>query len=145
MSGDLLALRQCSVQFGGLKAVDAVNLEVNSGDLVGLIGPNGAGKTTVFNLITGVYRPTTGEVCFRERSIGGWPTHRITRLGIARTFQNIRLFPHLSVMENMRVARLVRMHSSLTSAVLRAPGFFREEGETEAQALRLLRVLGLER
>jgi branched-chain amino acid transport system ATP-binding protein len=145
MSDALLALRQCGVQFGGLKAVDAVNLEVNQGDLVGLIGPNGAGKTTVFNLITGIYRPTTGEVCFRGRSIGGWPTHRITKLGIARTFQNIRLFPSLSVIENMRVARLVRMHSSTTAAVMRAPGFFREEREVEAHARRLLRVLGLER
>ena len=145
MSGDLLALRQCSVQFGGLKAVDRVDLEVDRGDLVGLIGPNGAGKTTVFNIITGVYAPTAGEISFQGHSIGGWPTHRITKLGIARTFQNIRLFPTLSVMENMRVARLLRARSSLTSAVLRAPGFLREEREIDAHARRLLRVLGLER
>ena len=90
MSGDLLALRQCSVQFGGLKAVDRVDLEVDRGDLVGLIGPNGAGKTTVFNIITGVYAPTAGEISFQGHSIGGWPTHRITKLGIARTFQSVR-------------------------------------------------------
>jgi branched-chain amino acid transport system ATP-binding protein len=143
MNGSLLELRQCSVQFGGLKAVDGVNLQVNRGDLIGLIGPNGAGKTTVFNVITGVYRPTEGEVRFHDLSIGGWPTHRITRLGIARTFQNIRLFPNLTVMENMRVARRVRMRSSMTSAVLRTPGFLREERELEAHARRLLEVLGL--
>jgi branched-chain amino acid transport system ATP-binding protein len=145
MSDELLALRQCSVQFGGLKAVDRVDLQVNRGDLVGLIGPNGAGKTTVFNLITGVYAPTAGEISFHGHSIGGRPTHRITKLGIARTFQNIRLFPSLSVMENMRVARLLRARSSLASAILRPPGFLREEAEIEAHARRLLTVLGLER
>jgi branched-chain amino acid transport system ATP-binding protein len=145
MSGELLALDQCSVQFGGLKAVENVDLRVDAGDLVGLIGPNGAGKTTVFNLVTGVYRPSSGEVRFTEHSIGGWPTHRITKLGVARTFQNIRLFPNLTVMENMRVARRVRMRSSVAAAILRLPGFAREEREIQAQARRLLEVLGLER
>jgi branched-chain amino acid transport system ATP-binding protein len=145
MSEPLLELRECSVYFGGLKAVDGVNLTVNPGDLVGLIGPNGAGKTTVFNAITGVYRPTAGEVRFGGRSIGGWPTNRITELGIARTFQNIRLFPNLSVMENMRVARRVRMRHSIATAVLRTPGLLQEEVEIEAHALRLLKVLGLDR
>jgi branched-chain amino acid transport system ATP-binding protein len=146
MSSDpLLALRDCSVYFGGLKAVNEVNLQVNRGDLVGLIGPNGAGKTTVFNVITGVYKPTAGEVCFDGRSIGGRPTYRITELGIARTFQNIRLFPNLSVMDNLRVARHVRMRSSLASAILRSPGFRREEAAIEAHVLRLLKVLELER
>jgi branched-chain amino acid transport system ATP-binding protein len=145
MSTPLLELRQCSVHFGGLKAVDGVNLQVNEGDLAGLIGPNGAGKTTVFNVITGVYEPTGGEVCFAGRSIGGWPTHRITALGAARTFQNIRLFPNLSVIENMRVARRVRMQSSLTAAILRSPRFVREEQTIDAQVRRLLKVLDLER
>ena len=93
MSDELLALRQCGVQFGGLKAVERSICEVDRGDLVGLIGPNGAGKTTVFNLITGVYRPDDRRGPLSGRSIGGWPTHRITKLGVARTFQNIRLFP----------------------------------------------------
>jgi branched-chain amino acid transport system ATP-binding protein len=145
MSDELLALDRCSVQFGGLKAVENVDLRVDAGDLVGLIGPNGAGKTTVFNLVTGVYRPSSGEVRFTEQSIGGWPTHRITKLGVARTFQNIRLFPNLTVMENMRVARRVRMHSSVFAAILRQPGFVREEREIETQARRLLEVLGLGR
>jgi branched-chain amino acid transport system ATP-binding protein len=145
MNGPLLSLQQCSVQFGGLKAVDAVDLQVNRGGLVGLIGPNGAGKTTVFNVITGVYEPTSGEVCFDGQSIGGWPTHRITRLGIARTFQNIRLFPNLTVMENMRVAGSLRMRSSITAAVLRTGGFFAEEHKVAAHASRLLSILGLDR
>jgi branched-chain amino acid transport system ATP-binding protein len=145
MSSELLALRQCSVQFGGLKAVENVDLRVDEGALVGLIGPNGAGKTTVFNLITGVYRPTSGDVRFSSCSICGWSTHRITKLGVARTFQNIRLFPNLTVLENMRVARRVRMRSSISAAVLRTPGFLSEEREMAAKALRLLQVLGLER
>jgi branched-chain amino acid transport system ATP-binding protein len=144
MSEALLTLDQCSVQFGGLKAVDGVNLQVNRGDLVGLIGPNGAGKTTVFNVITGVYPPTSGAVRFTGKSIGGWPTHRITGLGIARTFQNIRLFPNLSVLDNMRVACRLRMRSPIAAAVLRTPGFLREEEDIEARARRLLGVLGLE-
>jgi branched-chain amino acid transport system ATP-binding protein len=145
MSDSLLELRQCSVHFGGLKAVEAVDLVVNPGDLVGLIGPNGAGKTTIFNVITGVYAPTAGEVRFAGHSIGGWPTHRIIELGIGRTFQNIRLFPNLSVMDNMRVARRVRMRSSMASAILRTPGLLQEEREIEAHALRLLKLLSLER
>jgi branched-chain amino acid transport system ATP-binding protein len=144
MSEPLLALEQCSVYFGGLKAVDDVNLQVNRGDLVGLIGPNGAGKTTVFNVITGVYPPTSGSIRFAGHSIGGRPTHRITGLGIARTFQNIRLFPNLSVLDNMRVACRLRMRSPIAAAILRTPGFLREEAAIEARARRLLSVLGLE-
>jgi branched-chain amino acid transport system ATP-binding protein len=145
MSAPLLELQQCSVHFGGLKAVDGVDLQVNDGDLIGLIGPNGAGKTTVFNMITGVYEPTAGEVRFGGRSIGGWPTYRITELGIARTFQNIRLFPNLSVIENMRVARHLRMRSSLTAAILRSPSFVLEEQGIDQHVRRLLKVLDLER
>src|SRR5437870_12408572 len=102
MSSELLGLRQCSVQFGGLKAVEDVDLRVDQGDLVGLIGPNGAGKTTVLNLITGVYRPTSGVVRFDSCSIGGWPTHRITRLAVGRTFQHRRPVPNLSGRAIMR-------------------------------------------
>jgi branched-chain amino acid transport system ATP-binding protein len=145
MTGSLLCLDHCSVHFGGLKAVDGVNLEVNHGDLVGLIGPNGAGKTTVFNVITGVYHPTSGAVRFAGQSIGGWHTHRITELGIARTFQNIRLFPNLSVLDNMRVARRLRMRSPVSAAIMRTPTFLAEEEDVEAHARRLLAVLGLER
>lgn len=141
----LLELRQTSIQFGGLRAVDRVDLQVDTGELVGLIGPNGAGKTTVFNLITGVYSPTEGEILFAGRPIGGRPTHQITRAGIARTFQNIHLFRNLTVMENVRVARHLRMHASLAAAVLRAPSQREEERAIEKRCRELLSVFDLER
>src|SRR2546422_11504339 len=97
----LLRLESCSIRFGGLMAVSALNLEIRERELVGLIGPNGAGKTTVFNLITGVYAPTSGAIHFGDRSIAGFRPHQITRLGIARTFQNVRLFASLSVLDNV--------------------------------------------
>jgi branched-chain amino acid transport system ATP-binding protein len=141
----LLQLRDCSIQFGGLKAVSEVNLAVEVGELVGLIGPNGAGKTTVFNLITGVYAPTGGDILFRDRSIAGRPTHVITHLGIARTFQNIRLFRNLTALENVRVARHLRMRASLTSAIMRTPAQQAEERAIEARCRELLSVFGLGR
>lgn len=140
----LLELRDTSIQFGGLRAVSDVNLQVDDGELVGLIGPNGAGKTTVFNLITGVYTPTSGEIRFADRLIGGQPTHRITQAGIARTFQNIRLFRNLTVLENVRVARHLRMRASLWAAVLQTPGQQAEEAASEARCRELLAVFGLE-
>src|ERR1043165_5262457 len=100
----LLQLDKVTIRFGGLTAVNAVDFAVNDGELCGLIGPNGAGKTTVFNLITGVYRPTDGAVTFCGRDLLGLRAHEIVRLGIARTFQNIRLFSSLSVFDNVRVA-----------------------------------------
>jgi branched-chain amino acid transport system ATP-binding protein len=141
----LLQLCDCSIRFGGLKAVSDANLVVDEGELVGLIGPNGAGKTTVFNLITGVYAPTEGDIRFGEHSIAGRPTHVITRLGIARTFQNIRLFRSLTALENVRVARHLRMRSSLTSAILRTPAQQKEERDIEARCRDLLSVFGLSR
>jgi branched-chain amino acid transport system ATP-binding protein len=141
----LLELRDCGIRFGGLKAVSDVNLGVDEGELVGLIGPNGAGKTTVFNLITGVYAPTGGDVRFAGHSIAGRPTHAITRQGIARTFQNIRLFRNLTALENVRVARHLRMHASLTAAILRTPAQHAEEQSIELRCRELLSVFGLAR
>ena len=141
MSGDLLALRQCSVQFGGLKAVDRVDLEVDRGDLVGLIGPNGAGKTTVFNIITGVYAPTAGEISFQGHSIGGWPTHRITKLGIARTFQHVNLVSAMSVLENAALGAHLRGRHGTLRAMLRAERG--EEAGLLAEAARQLERVGL--
>src|SRR5213596_3654787 len=100
----LLQLIRCTIRFGGLTAVSDLDLEIGPRELLGLIGPNGAGKTTVFNLITGVYQPTSGEILFNGRSIVGQRPHEITEQGAARTFQNIRLFPSLSVFDNVRVA-----------------------------------------
>ncbi|HEY8489014.1 MAG TPA: ATP-binding cassette domain-containing protein, partial [Thermaerobacter sp.] len=97
----LLHMEKVGIRFGGLKALDGVDLHLDAGELVGLIGPNGAGKTTVFNLLTGVYRPTEGTITFDGRRINDLKPHALARLGIARTFQNIRLFPHLTVFDNV--------------------------------------------
>jgi branched-chain amino acid transport system ATP-binding protein len=139
----LLEIDNLTVQFGGLRAVSGVNLGLNPGQLIGLIGPNGAGKTTVFNVITGVYHPTDGDVRMAGRSIAGRPPFRINRCGIARTFQNIRLFASLSVLDNV----LVGVHQSLThglwGSALRTPHHLREEELCVHRAFNLLDVLGL--
>jgi branched-chain amino acid transport system ATP-binding protein len=141
----LLQLRDTSIQFGGLKAVNAVNLSLEDRNLIGLIGPNGAGKTTVFNLITGVYAPTGGEIEFLGQPIGGRPTHWITAQGIARTFQNIRLFRNLTVLQNVKVARHLRMRSSLTASVVQTPAHSAEERQIEERCRELLSVFDLDR
>ncbi|HEX3010782.1 MAG TPA: ABC transporter ATP-binding protein [Syntrophomonadaceae bacterium] len=112
-----------TMQFGGLKAVADLNLDVNEGQIVGLIGPNGAGKTTVFNMITGVYTPTKGKVLFRQKDITGLSPNRITSLGIARTFQNIRLFQTMTVMENVMISKHVRLKANPFDAVLGLPRY----------------------
>ncbi|MDZ4806137.1 MAG: ABC transporter ATP-binding protein [Candidatus Eisenbacteria bacterium] len=143
MSVPVLSLRGLGIQFGGLKAVDDVDLEIASGELIGLIGPNGAGKTTVFNMITGVFPPTSGQALFLGRSLAGQKTHQISRLGIGRTFQNIRLFDSMSVAENVRTALQSRTKHGLFAAALRLPAFMSEEDELAAEVDRLLDILGL--
>ena len=140
----LLALDHCTKLFGGLKAVSDVSLSLEARSLIGLIGPNGAGKTTVFNLITGVYEPTGGRVLLEDLSIGGRPAHRIARLGIARTFQNIRLFPNLSVLDNVRIARRLHSPSTMWDAMFRTPRHYRAEKQTDERARALLGLFGLE-
>lgn len=130
--------------FGGLTAVHEFNLSLNRGEIVGLIGPNGAGKTTVFNLLAGYYAPTQGNVRFENRILNGKKANRITKLGIARTFQNIRLFPDLNVIENVMLAFHCRMKSSFISATLRLPGYVREEKEMQQRAAKLLAEVGLQ-
>ena len=115
----LLGIRSLTKRFGGLVAVKNVSFDVEAGSIVGLIGPNGAGKTTVFNLITGIYRPDEGEIRFQEKSIAGLTTHRIVSGGIARTFQTIRLFQNLSVLDNVLAGRHCRMKSGVLGAMLR--------------------------
>jgi len=141
---NLLALRKCTICFGGLTAVCALDLAVSSQELVGLIGPNGAGKTTVFNLITGVYQPTSGEIEFGGKSIVGKKPYVITEHGIARTFQNIRLFPTLTVFDNVRVAFHLHLVSGIGHALLRGRAFRKEESEIADQVMELLRIFKLE-
>jgi branched-chain amino acid transport system ATP-binding protein len=140
----LLELEKVTMWFGGLKAVTDLNFHVGTGEMLGLIGPNGAGKTTVFNLITGVYRPTAGAITFDGRPIVGRPPHRITACGIARTFQNIRLFGSLSVFDNVRTALNMHLRHGIAHALTRAGGFVREETEIENRAMELLGIFGLD-
>ena len=139
----LLDLQDLTKSFGGLMAVNEVSFDVEEGTIVGLIGPNGAGKTTVFNLITGNHRSDRGAVRFEGKDITNWPTHRIVKLGIARTFQTIRLFQNLSVLENVLAGCHCRMSSGSVTAMLRMPGERREERAALARALDELAFVGL--
>ncbi|HZQ48184.1 MAG TPA: ABC transporter ATP-binding protein [Verrucomicrobiae bacterium] len=143
MTNSLLQLENCTIRFGGLTAVAGLNLRIGEHDLVGLIGPNGAGKTTVFNLITGVYQPTEGEILFDGRSLLRHKPYQITARGIARTFQNIRLFPSLSVFDNVRVAFHLHIVSGISHALVRGRPFLREEKEIREQVLEMLEIFRL--
>ncbi len=148
MSRPLLQVRGLTVRFGGLVAVDRLDLELHAGRLAGLIGPNGAGKTTVFNLLTGRVRPSAGQVLLDGRTIAGNGARlrpdRINKLGLARTFQNIRLFNQLSVLDNVLVGFHGRLRAGFVSAVLRLPGYCREEERNRARAEDLLRLVELD-
>ncbi|MFY8268693.1 MAG: ABC transporter ATP-binding protein [Terrimicrobiaceae bacterium] len=139
----LLELAGVGIQFGGLKAVDALDFTMPEGGLLGLIGPNGAGKTTVFNMITGVYRPTSGRIVFNGGTISGIGPSRITRLGVARTFQNIRLFESLSVFDNVRTAMITSLRHGISHALTRGPAFRAEEDRIRAGAMELLGIFDL--
>ena len=139
----LLQVNSISLSFGGLKAVSNFSLSLNKGDLQGLIGPNGAGKTTCFNLLTGVYAPHQGEILLEGKRLNGLRPHQITRRGRARTFQNIRLFGNLTVLDNVMVASQTQVHHGLFSTVLRTAKHRREERELRAHAMELLDTFGL--
>jgi branched-chain amino acid transport system ATP-binding protein len=141
----ILELKAATIKFGGLTAVNSVNFALEKGDLFGLIGPNGAGKTTCFNMITGVYEPTSGHIFFNGREITGTPSNKIAQIGIARTFQNIRLYPALSVLENVVVGAFLRHKVGLGSALAYLPNAIHETDELEAQAMEMLRILDLEK
>jgi len=145
VSSPLLALDNCTLAFGGLLAVDSVDMALRPGELVGLIGPNGAGKTTVFNLITGVYRPMNGQILLDGRAIHGRKPHQIAAMGVARTFQNIRLFPTMSSLDNVRVGGHVHVRYSTSGAIGRTAGFLTQEHEMTHRSIHLLHVLGLGR
>ncbi len=139
----LLELRSLSKNFGGLAAVKDLTLSVESGNIVGLIGPNGAGKSTVFNLITGIYAPTGGTITFEGGELHGLRPDRVASAGIARTFQNIRLFLFMSVLENVMVGRNARMHATIADSALRTPRAAREDADVERAARELLDFFGL--
>jgi len=141
----LLSLDDVSIQFGGLKALDGVSFDVREGEILGLIGPNGAGKTTCFNVMTGVYQPTSGEVRFAGEPLGKRKRFAITRLGIARTFQNIRLFGNMTALENVLVGADAHHRTNVIDALVRSPRHRREEREGEVTAREVMKFLGLER
>lgn len=139
----LLDVRSCTKQFGGLTAICEFNLRIEKGELVGLIGPNGAGKTTAFNLLTGVYAPTSGTIIFDGKDIAGRKPHKIAQAGIARTFQNIRLFSGLTVLDNVRCATHIHYEARILSAIFRTNAFASSESTSLEYANSLLTRFGL--
>lgn len=140
----LLEVRNLGISFGGLRAVDGFNLSIEKGQLYGLIGPNGAGKTTIFNMLTGVYKPSDGWIKLDGTDLTGRSTIEINKAGIARTFQNIRLFTDLTVLDNVKVGLHNQYHYSTAAGILRLPAYHRIEKEMDAKAMELLKVFGLE-
>ena len=138
----LLELQQLSLDFGGLRALSDLDLQVDPGEVVSLIGPNGAGKTSVFNVITGLYEPTSGAVCFDGKSLAGLKPHQVTQLGIARTFQSLRLFLNTSVIENVMTATYGGTKATPVEQILRLPRARREEREVRALAEEVLSFFG---
>lgn len=140
----MLECKNLGIQFGGLKAVDSFNLNIEKGMLYGLIGPNGAGKTTVFNLLTGVYKPTTGTIRLDGKLINGKTPTQINNMGIARTFQNIRLFSNMSVLDNVKVALHEKVKYPLLSSMTHMFGFSKKEKEMDELATDILKVFSLD-
>ncbi len=140
----LLKIDKLTKEFGGLKAVSNFNMEINKGELIGLIGPNGAGKTTAFNLMTGVYEPTSGKMEFDGKSLIGLKPYQVTQRGIARTFQNIRLFADLTVLDNVKIAYHFHVKYGVAESVLRVGRYYPEEDEIEAKALECLKMFKLD-
>ena len=140
----MLNAKNLSIEFGGLKAVSDFNLTIDEKEIVGLIGPNGAGKTTIFNMLTGVYTPTSGSINYLGEDIHSLKPYNITKKKIARTFQNIRLFSSLSVLDNVKVSFNYRVKYSLFDSILRTPKFKREEEEINRKSIELLKVFSLD-
>lgn len=141
---ELLKVNDISMVFGGLRAVSNFSMTINKGELIGLIGPNGAGKTTAFNMITGVYTPTEGEIIFNGQRTSGKKSYQVTQLGMARTFQNIRLFSELSVIDNVKVAYNMHVKYGLLEAVGRFCRYFNEEEQITEMAMDLLKIFHME-
>jgi branched-chain amino acid transport system ATP-binding protein len=140
----VLKTDKITMRFGGITAVSEFNMNIDKNEIIGLIGPNGAGKTTCFNMITGVYIPTEGRIYFKSKDITGIKTHEITKLGIARTFQNIRLFKELSVLDNVLIANHMRLDSNLFSAIIKTPDYRKKERKIKEKSIALLEAVGLD-
>ena len=143
MAETVLKANSISIEFGGLKAVENFSVEIKEGDLVGLIGPNGAGKTTVFNMLTGVYIPTSGTVELRGQDVTKLTPHERVKIGISRTFQNIRLFKRMSVLENVKLSSNVHMNYSIFDGIFKTKKYYEQEDKATKEALEILEVLGL--
>ena len=141
----MLDVKNLSISFGGLKAVDDISITIEKGQLYGLIGPNGAGKTTIFNLLTGVYKPDGGRILLDGKDITGHKAIQINQAGIARTFQNIRLFKELSVLDNVKVGLHNHHKYSTLSGILRLPSYYKVEKEMDERAMELLKVFDLDK
>jgi branched-chain amino acid transport system ATP-binding protein len=144
MSEKLLELKNATIKFGGITALNEVNFHVNKGEICALIGPNGAGKTTVFNVVTGVYPLTSGEILYKGGSLVGKKRHQVTKMGVARTFQNVRLFGDMTALENVITATDVHKKTGLVRALFGSPLNRREERESKARAMELLEFLGID-
>ncbi len=143
MAETVLKANSISIEFGGLKAVENFSIEIKQGELVGLIGPNGAGKTTVFNMLTGVYIPTSGTVELRGQDVTKLTPHERVKIGISRTFQNIRLFKRMSVLENVKLSSNVHMNYSILDGIFKTKKYYEQEDKATKEALEILEVLGL--
>ena len=139
----VLDVRNLGIDFGGLTAVDSFNISIGPTEIAGLIGPNGAGKTTIFNLLTGVYQPTRGSILINGIDTKGMPAHKVNKLGIARTFQNIRLFSEMTALDNVKVGMHNQIKCSFLSSLLRLPGYFKAEKQANKKAMELLEFMGL--
>lgn len=140
----VLTIDNLSKSFGGIKAVTDINMMIDKGDIVGLIGPNGAGKTTFFNLLTGMYTPTSGKICFEDSHLNNLKPYKITDYGIARTFQNIRLFKNMTVVENVTLGFHKNIKYGLLASFFKLPSFYKEEERIYNEALELLKKFGLD-
>jgi len=143
MSEKLLELKNVTIKFGGVTALNEVNFHVNKGEICALIGPNGAGKTTVFNVVTGVYPVTSGEISFKGKNLAGLKRHQVTKAGLARTFQNVRLFGDMTALENVITATDVHKKTGLLRALIGTPLNRREEKESKERAHELLELMGI--
>ena len=139
----VLDVRNLGIDFGGLTAVDGFNITIGPTEISGLIGPNGAGKTTIFNLLTGVYQPTRGSILIKGIDTKGMPTYKVNKLGIARTFQNIRLFSDMTALDNVKVGMHNEMKCSFVASLLRLPSYYKAEKKANEKAMELLEFMGL--